>query len=202
MKKYLLAIVLFIALVSNVSCTKATNKYDFPITREIVEHVLNDKNLGWSIAEEKTGGFQSSFIMKVDEDEYGRFDIGSTAILESIGNDDERYLSAQIIYPNTYSSTQIREQQVENLPLLIDIATELYGINGSSRLIFNEFVKYSDGNIDYENNGLLWEYKVKDTHVLLRMSSLSKGVMHRKLAVFIMNDISYEKYKAGTTPSQ
>lgn len=86
--------------------------------------------------------------------------------------------------------------------MLIDLATELYGISESSKVIFNEFAKYSDGDIDFENNGLLWEYEVKDAHVLLRISSLNKNAMLRKCAVFIMNDSSYEKYKTGITQNQ
>ncbi|GEM_PF-688951 len=197
MKKYFLAAMFLLAIALSASCTKTAEVYNFPITREAVEHVVKSKNLTWNITDEQTDEFHSSFIMKNDGDEAGRSDIGITAIIESIGNDDERYISAQIIYPNNYSYAQIQEEQVENLPLLIDLATELYGISSSSKLIFNEFTKHSDKDADYENSGVLWEYETKGTHVLLRISSLNKNVVHRKCSVSIMNDTSYGKYEAS-----
>lgn len=188
---------MILALALSTSCTKGAEPYEFPINRETVEHVVKGKNLTWNIKDEQTEEFHSSFIMKEDGDEAGRSDIGITAVFNSIGNDEERYLSAEIIYPNNYSNSHIQEEQIENLPLLIDLAAELYGISDSSKLIFNEFTRYSDKETASENMGVLWEYEINGSHILLRISSLNKNVMHRKCSVAIMNDASYQKYEEG-----
>ncbi len=202
MKKYLFAVLLLILVVVSMSCAKETETYEFPVDREAVEKVVRAKGLDWNINDEQSMESRSSFVMKRAGDEPGRMDIGITAVFESIGNDEERFMSASIIYPENYSIAQIQEEQAENLPLLIDMASEFYGIGKSSKTVYNEFVKYSYGNNDYENSGVWWEYDVKDARVLLRMSSLSKEKTARRCAVFIMNDVSYGKYTDGLILNQ
>jgi len=197
MKKYFFTFVLIFVLVLTISCTKTEKVYEFPVNREVIEKSVNEKNLTWDITEEKVEDFRSSFVMKDNKGDAGRLDVGITVVFESVGNDEERYLSAQIIYPNDYSVAQIQDEQAANLPLLIDLSTELYGIGDSSKLIYNEFTKYSDKESNSGSESVLWEYEIKDTHVLLRMSSLNKGVMLRKCAILIMNNTSYEKYTEG-----
>lgn len=196
MKKYLIMFNLLIMMILISSCTKEVVTFEFPISRETVENVVQEKQLKWKIADEQHREFQSNFVMNKGEDEPGRTDIGITVLFESIGNKDERYLSVQMMYPNNYSVEQIRNEQVKNLPLLIDIASRIYGIDNSGKEIFNEFIKYADRD-DYENKGIQWEKEEDDVHVLIRISPLTKSTIHRKCAVLIMNDVSYEKYKDG-----
>lgn len=202
MKKYLFAVLLLILVGVSMSCAKTKETYEFPISRENVEKVVRAKGLNWNITDEQSREFRTSFSMKREGDEPGRKDIGITAFFESIGNDEERFMSTSIIYPDNYSIAQIQEEQYANLPLLIDMAAELYGIGDSAKTVYNEFVKYSEGNNDYERSGLWWEYEVKDAHVLLRMSSLSKEGTSRRCAVFVMNDASYGKYMDGLILNQ
>jgi len=202
MKRYLFAVSLLILAIVSMSCAKETETYELPVSREAVEKVVRAKGLDWNINDEQSMESRSSFVMKRAGDEPGRMDVGITAVFESIGNDEERFMSALIIYPKDYSITQIQEEQSANLPLLIDMASELYGIGDSAKTVYNEFVKYSEGNNDYESSGLWWDYEVKDAHVLLRMSSLSKEGTSRRCAVFVMNDASYGKYMDGLILNQ
>ena len=196
MKKYLIMFMLLIMVILISSCTKEVMTYEFPISREAVENVVQEKKLEWKITDEQYHEFQSTFIMNKGKAEPGRIDIGITVLFDSIGNEDERYLSVQMMYPNNYSVEQIRNEQVKNLPLLIDIASKIYGINNSAKEIYNEFVKYTDRD-DYENKGIQWEKEIDDVHVLIRISPLTKSTIYRKCAVLIMNDVSYEKYMDG-----
>lgn len=184
------------------SCAKETETYEFPVDREAVEKVVRAKGLDWNITDEQSREFRTSFSMKREGDEPGRIDVGITAFFESVGNEEEKFMSTSIIYPDNYSIAQIQEEQSANLPLLIDMAAELYGISDSAKTVYNECVKYSEGNNDYESSGLWWEYKVKDAHVLLRMSSLSKEGTSRRCIVFVMNDASYGKYMDGLILNQ
>lgn len=196
MKKYLIMVMLLIMVILTSSCAKEVMTYEFPISREVVENVVQDNNLEWKIADEKYQEFRSAFVMNKGEDEPGRADIGITVLFDSIGNEDERYLSVQMMYPNNYSVEQIQNEQVKNLPLLIDIASRVYGMDESAKEIYNDFVKYADKD-DYENKGIQWEKEVGSAHVLIRISPLTKDTIYRKCAVLIMNDISYKKYTDG-----
>lgn len=194
MKKCLIMFMLLMVVVLIPSCSKGVTTSEFPISKEVVESVVQGKDLKWEIVNEQYQEFQSSFVMKEVGGEPGRTDIGVTVLFDSIGNEDEKYLSVQMMYPNDYSVEQIQNEQVNNFPLLFDIASRIYGINDSSKKIYNEFVNYMDKDVDYENKGVQWEKEVNGTHVLIRISSLTKGIMHRKCAILIMSNASYEKY--------
>jgi hypothetical protein len=173
----------------------------FPINRETVENVVRDKNSNWTITDEQNKEYQTSFVIKDRKDEPGRIDTGITATIDSIGNEEERYLTVQVMYPNDYSVEQIQEEQVQNLPLLFDIASEIYG-NVDSKALYDEFLKHLDGNENYEIKGVQWNHEVNGNHVFIKMTPLNNGIMYRKCAVFIMNEASYEKFMDGLTLNQ
>jgi len=125
----------------------------FPIDGEIVEDVLRDKNLNWTVVDEEIKEYQSSFVIKDKKDAPGRLDIGITAIIDSIGYEEERYLTVQVMYPNDYSVEQIQEDQVQTLPLLFDIASEIYG-NVDSKALYDVFAKDLDDNENYKTKGV------------------------------------------------
>lgn len=196
MKSYLIMFIL-IMMILIPSCSREEITYEFPMSREVVESVIQEKGLDWKITDEQYREFQSSFVIKKGEDEPGRSDIGITILFNSIGNEEERYLSVQMMYPNNYSVEQIQNEQVENLPLLIDIATRIYGIENSAKNMHSEFLNYINRDVDYEKSGIQWEKDVNGTHLLVRMSPLSKDIMYKKCSVLIMNDVSYERFMNG-----
>jgi len=125
----------------------------FPIDGEIVEDVLRDKNLNWTVVDEEIKEYQSSFVIKDKKDAPGRLDTGITAVIDSIGYEEERYLTVQVMYPNDYSVEQIQEDQVQTLPLLFDIASEIYG-NVDSKALYDVFAKDLDDNENYKTKGV------------------------------------------------
>lgn len=181
--------------------TKSEETYVLPINREAVENVVRDKNSNWTITDEQNKEYQTTFVIKDRKDEPGRIDAGITVTIDSIGNEEERYLAVQVMYPNDYFVKQIQEEQVQNLPLLFDIASEIYG-HVDSKALYDEFIKHLDGNENYEIKGVQWNHEVNGSHVFVKMTPLNNGIMYRKCAVFIMNDVSYEKFKDGLTLNQ
>lgn len=181
--------------------TKSEETYVLPINREAVENVVRDKNSNWTITDEQNKEYQTSFVIKDRKDEPGRIDAGITVTIDSIGNEEERYLAVQVMYPNDYSVKQIQEEQVQNLPLLCDIASEIYG-NVDSKVLYDEFIKHLNGNENYEIKGVQWNHEVNGSHVFVKMTPLNNGIMYRKCAVFIMNEVSYEKFMDGQTLNQ
>lgn len=196
MKKHIFIIILFALVLLFSSCTKASETYMFPIDGEIVEDVLRDKNLNWTVVDEEIKEYQSSFVIKDKKDAPGRLDTGITAIIDSIGYEEERYLTVQVMYPNDYSVEQIQEDQVQTLPLLFDIASEIYG-NVDSKALYDVFAKDLDDNENYKTKGVQWNHEVNGNHILIKITPSNNGIIHRKCAVFIMNDASFKKYMDG-----
>lgn len=167
------------------------NTYDFPLQREVVEQVVEEKQLTWFIEDEQSFiEGQSVFSLRDNENVF--------CSLNSYSGEKGRFIILQFHFPKDYSSKQIQQFNKEEWFNLFELACTFYGNNKDVKKVYKEFLAYLKGRNSIEYEYGYFTKRIDETHFKINLS-LFKNNYYQLSTLKIMNSESYENIEISSS---